>query len=457
MTPMALLDMVTAELLLFAGVGLLIGGLDDLLVDLLYLVLRPWHRRAAPLPSTPLPCRFAIFVPAWKEERVIGPMLRALLARLEGDYRVYVGVYPNDMETLAIACGVAEGDPRVRVVVNPKAGPTTKADNLNAMWVALAADRRGGWQADALVLHDAEDLVHPRELQAFTIGFAQSPVVQLPVMPLVKRDHWWPALVSGHYVDEFAEADGKALVVRQWLRAGLPLAGTGCAMALPLLDMVADARGGVPFDASSLTEDYELGLALADLGASAVLARVPEAPGGLPVAVRAYFPGSIDAAVRQKARWMVGIALQGWDRTGWARSWNPLDHWMRLRDRRAPLAMLVLAAAYLGLIGWGVSLVAHRWAGTSPPSLTGIERVLLGVNGVLMGWRLVVRSMWTGSAYGWRQGLMASPRVVISNLVSLLAARRAMVRYLWSLAGGPTRWDKTQHDFPAAEASAGTA
>lgn len=202
----AMLDMVTAELLLFAGVGLLIGGLDDLLVDLLYLVLRPWHRRAAPLPAKPLPCRFAIFVAAWQEAEVIGPMLRALLARLEGDYRVYVGVYPNDLATLAIACGVAEGDPRVRVVINPRVGPTTKADNLNAMWAALANDRRRGWHADALVLHDAEDLVHPRELQAFTSGFARSPVVQLPVLPLVKQSHWWAALVSGHYADEFAEA-----------------------------------------------------------------------------------------------------------------------------------------------------------------------------------------------------------------------------------------------------------
>lgn len=448
----ALLDAATAELLMFAGVGLLIGGLDDLLVDLLYFALRPWHRRAAPLPPRPLPCHFAIFVPAWEEAQVIAPMLRALLARLEGDYRVYLGVYPNDLETLAIGCGVAERDPRVRVVINPRPGPTTKADNLNAMWAALVADRQRGWRPDALVLHDAEDLVHPRELQAFTVAFAQSPVVQLPVLPLVKRDHWWAALVSGHYLDEFAEAHGKALVVRQWLGAGLPLAGTGCAIALPLLDMVAEARGGAPFDASSLTEDYELGLALADLGASAVLARVPEEPGGPPVSVRAYFPSSIDAAVRQKARWMTGIALQGWDRTGWARSWNPLDHWMRLRDRRAPLAMLVLAAAYLGLVCWGASLAAHWWAGTDRPPLSGIERLLLGINGVLLGWRLIMRSVWTARAYGWKQGLLASPRVVIGNWVALLAARRAMVRYLLSLAGRQTGWDKTRHDFPTADA-----
>lgn len=239
-------------------------------------------------------------------------------------------------------------------------------------------------------------------------------------------------------------------MVRQWLGAGVPLAGTGCAMALPLLDMVAEARAGVPFDATSLTEDYELGLALAELGASAVLARVPEAPGGPMVSVRAYFPDSIADAVRQKARWMTGIALQGWDRTGWARSWNPLDHWMRLRDRRAPLAVLVLAAAYLAVLCWGVAALAHWWAGSAPPAISGIMRVLLGVNAVLLAWRFLVRSAWTWRSYGRREALLAVPRTVIGNFVSLLAARRAMTQYLRSLAGAPQQWDKTRHSFPTA-------
>lgn len=38
----------------------------------------------------------------------------------------------------------------------------------------------------------------------------------------------------------------------------MPLAGTGCAIAPDVLAMIAQARGGDPFDASSLTEDYEL-------------------------------------------------------------------------------------------------------------------------------------------------------------------------------------------------------
>ncbi len=64
------------ELLLFAGVGLLLGGLDDLLVDLLYLLRKVWRdltvytrfarmsARDLPLPGAAGP--IAVFVPAWR-------------------------------------------------------------------------------------------------------------------------------------------------------------------------------------------------------------------------------------------------------------------------------------------------------------------------------------------------------------------------------------------------------
>src|SRR3546814_4404647 len=72
-------------------------------------------------------------------------------------------------------------------------------------------------------------------------------------------------------------------------------------------------------------------------------------------------PGSVEHAVRQKSRWIAGIALAGWDHLGWlgarfaggqASPWRIwLARWMLLRDRRSPLAALVLLAAYLGQIG----------------------------------------------------------------------------------------------------------
>ncbi|MGJ3628815.1 hypothetical protein AB5I41_21435 [Sphingomonas sp. MMS24-JH45] len=33
--------------------------------------------------------------------------------------------------------------------------------------------------------------------------------------------------------------------------------------------------------------------------------------------------------MRQKARWMIGIALAGWDRTGWGGDRRVAEMWMR--------------------------------------------------------------------------------------------------------------------------------
>ena len=70
--------------------------------------------------------------------------------------------------------------------------------------------------------------------------------------------------------------------------------------------------GDVPFDESSLTEDYELGLTVAAMGGRTKLVRSRDSRGAL-VAVRAYFPASLGAAVRQKARWMTAAAAASLD------------------------------------------------------------------------------------------------------------------------------------------------
>ena len=447
--PIRAIDFLAHETMLFAGAGLLIGGIDDLAIDLLFAFGRLRRGPAARptlanLPVAPTPARLAVFVAAWDEADVIGPMLTSTIARFDhADYRIFVGLYPNDRGTLDAAAAVAERDQRIRLVVGACNGPTTKADCLNILWKAmLREDRAAERGTDAVVLHDAEDLVHPGELRIFDALIRSHAVVQIPVLPLIARNS---PLVSGHYADEFAEAHAKTVVVRASLGAGMPLAGTGCAIAVPMLATIAAQRGGEPFDAASLTEDYELGLRIAELGGRATFARIRDADGSI-VAVRAYFPTGIDAAVRQKARWMTGIALAGWDRTGWARARAVGDHWMRMRDRRAPLAMLVLAVAYLALVVWGVDGSLH-WVFARGPIRPGPDWLML-TNVALLGWRLALRMACTGAAYGWREALWAIPRFVVGNYVALLAARRALFRYVAMLRGAPTVWDKTSHAFP---------
>ncbi|MDQ2893818.1 MAG: glycosyl transferase family protein [Pseudomonadota bacterium] len=437
--------------MLFAATGLLIGGFDDILVDLFYLFYRVRRQRTsrlrllelAPPESTG---RLAIFVPAWDEAAVIGGMIRSTLARFDhDDYRLYVGLYPNDPATIGVLIPIAECDSRVRLVIGDADGPTTKADNLNRMWAAAIADEaRDGRKLKAVVLHDAEDVVHPAELRVFDSLIDSHDVVQLPVLPLVMRGS---RLISGHYADEFAEHHTAQMPIRTALGAGMPLAGTGCSIARAALAGIAAERGGLPFDATSLTEDYELGLRIGERGGRCIFARVEdEARGGL-VAVRAYFPATIPAATRQKARWMIGIALAGWDRTGWSAAQHWTDHWMRMRDRRAPLAVLVLAVAYVAAIAWGFRLGLH-WLARVPPPADALAGWLLAITTGLLFWRLAMRFACTARCYGWREALWSVPRFFVGNLIALVAAPRAIIRYIAMLRGATPVWDKTFHDFP---------
>lgn len=427
------------ETALFAAFGFLLLGLSDLLVDLIWLGLRLFRdRQEQALPAAVRPGRLAIFVPAWDEAAVIGQMLEHSQAAFgAADYRLYIGCYPNDPATIA-AVRAAAG-PRVRLVVGPAPGPTSKADCLNRLWDAMLADEAAEDGAvKAVVLHDAEDVVHSAELELFDALVERYDLVQLPVLPLVDPDS---RFVSGHYLDEFTEAHGKELVVRAAIGASLPSAGVGCAISRDALATLAALRGA-PFDPDSLTEDYELGLRLHALGRRAAFVRRAAGPGQAIVATREYFPATLDAAVAQKARWMTGIALAGWDRLGW--SGGLAERWMRLRDRQSLFAALVLAAAYASLALYTLLvLVAWLTPWTLPPFGPALT-ALLAINSVLLLWRLGMRFGFVAAAYGWREGVRSLPRTVTANIIAMMAARRALTRYL----AGRTHWDKTAHAFP---------
>src|SRR5688500_953388 len=95
-----LLTRIAAELALFAGVGFLLFGLNDLAVDLIYFTRRFWrstttykrYRRAyaSYYVFNKNPGFIAVFVPAWDESAVIAAMLKSTLKRLEyPNYRVF--------------------------------------------------------------------------------------------------------------------------------------------------------------------------------------------------------------------------------------------------------------------------------------------------------------------------------------------------------------------------------
>jgi adsorption protein B len=440
------------ELMLFASVGILLFGLDDLLFDALWLATRG-RDPARVTDAPPIEGRFAVFVPAWDEAEVLPAMLHRTLAAWQGeDFRLYVGCYPNDAATLFAVSPLIARDRRLRLVIGGRDGPTTKGDNLNRLWTALGEDERAeGKRFAAIVLHDAEDHVHPEELALYRRYLGEDAMVQIPVVPLIKREERW---VGGHYGDEFAEAHGKELAVRSRLGLPLPSAGVGCALTRSTLALLAIERGGEPFCCDSLTEDYEIGMLI---GAYGLGTRFIDTvgPAGDRIVSRGAFPGEVEKAVRQKSRWIAGISLAGWDHLGWPgsrqvdagvsanRAW--LARWMLWRDRRAPLAALVLLAAYAGAILTGLGLAGQSLFGWDAIVIGEDMRLLLALNLLLLCWRLGMRGHFTARWYGLGEALVSVPRAFVANVIAILAARRAVTLYWRMLRSGEVVWDKTDH------------
>lgn len=444
------------------SVLLALSSIDDLLIDLAFAIRWVWRKLTVYSVHQPFSADriadeeegwIAILVPALWEAGVIGNMLRSALSRLEYKrYRILVGVYPNDPATRREVRAVAAADPRVLSVMGTEfGGRSTKASCLNTLYAALQdLEARGHPPFKAVVLHDAEDVIHPRELQVFNRLIPRKAMVQLPVIPLPHRGlSWW-----GHtYLDEFAEAHAKDLVVREWLGASLPSAGVGCALSREALAEAARSNGGRPFKTDSKTEDYELGINLGRKGLATILVRMPAAVHDLGcVATRSYFPQTFAAAVRQRSRWLLGITLAGWRRLGW--SGKLVDRYMLLRDRKSLPCAYLNTFALLVFLQMLLVLALSRHPGwpdfpplVEPSSLTF---QLLILNGFMAAWRSIIRASITTWHYGAVQGALSVPRSIFAIFINASAATGALYHYARErLTGRPTAWRKTMHSFPS--------
>lgn len=457
---------------------ILVSSLDDLLVDVWYWLRRLYRhytvrRRYRPLTEAQLLARdqqpMAIMVPAWLEYDVIAPMIENMVATLDYQhYVIFVGTYVNDQRTIDEVERMRRRYKLLHRVEVPHAGPTCKADCLN--WVIQAIflyEQTHAVNFAGVVLHDSEDVLHPLELRLFNYLLPRKDMIQLPVFSL-ERD--WYEWVAGTYMDEFAEWHGKDLVVRESMTDTVPSAGVGTCFSRRALKVLAEETGNQPFNTDSLTEDYDVGNRLARYGMSAIFVRFPvqyrvlrkswfgapkETTLHMPLCVREFFPDTFRTAFRQKARWTLGIGLQGWEQMGW--SGSLANRYLLFRDRKGIVTSFVSILAYIILLQL-VALIVLRhsgWWNVSFPAFLesrGVLQGLLLANGVALTWRVANRCYFTGVLYGWQHGVLAIPRMVVGNFVNFMAAARAWRMYLTGkLLGRKLAWDKTMHDFPSTD------
>jgi adsorption protein B len=425
------------------GILILLSSLDDLFLDAYFVV--HWLRgkdgseRAAALPEK----RIAIFVPLWKESAVIVGMVEHNLSAIRyRDYEFFIGAYPNDEPTLEAVRDLEERYARVHLAVCPHDGPTSKADCLN--WIyqnMLLYEEKQAISFDIVVTHDAEDLIHPEALDSINRETERFGMVQIPVLPLPTPLGSW---VHGVYCDEFAEWQLKDMPMRVAMGSFVPSNGVGTGYTRDALDQLATVDHNLIFEPGCLTEDYENGLRLHHLGVPQTFIPI----GG--AATREYFPRSLRGAIRQRTRWVTGIALQSWARHGW-RGGRAQKFWF-WRDRKGllgnPIGLLANLLFVAGLVCWASGRVVmgqHM-----------MSRQLLWVTAGLQVERLAVRFVCTARLYGIGFALGVPVRAFVANYINAVSTIRALWVYSSArLHGQPLVWLKTEHAYPSRNALAG--
>ena len=111
------IDSLVLALITPLAIAFLIGGLDDLAVDLAWIATVFPRIRNRPHPNAP-PLPVAILVPLWKEHAVITRMLEHNLAAIRyPNYHFFAGVYANDAETEDAVAAVSERHPNVHLAI----------------------------------------------------------------------------------------------------------------------------------------------------------------------------------------------------------------------------------------------------------------------------------------------------------------------------------------------------
>ncbi|HEY3453312.1 MAG TPA: glycosyl transferase family protein [Bryobacteraceae bacterium] len=472
---------VTQLLLVVCGVLFFISGLDDAFIDCIYVVWRLWSRLISKEQATRLSEEqlveaeeqpIAIMVPAWDESAVIRPMLTNMLRTIEyKNHHIFVGTYPNDSATQSEVEKVTRAFPIVHRIVCPNPGPTCKADCLNAVYQGiLLFERERKIEFSIFLMEDCEDLVHPLSLKLFNRLLPQNDMVQLPVFPLERE---WHKFTCGHYIDEFSEYHGKDIFVRRLLTGSIPAAGVGCGFSRRAIEAMARQNSNEVFNTSSLTEDYEFGLRLGALGLKSLFVsqlmlgvrakRDIWTPRGRPdqrIAIREYFPSSFWAAVKQKSRWVLGIAIQGWTNLGWKGTFAA--RYMLFRDRKAIVTNEICLLGYFIVI---VVLIFEIYSWLVPDSYrypplveknSWLWNVLI-VNFLFLLNRLAWRSYSVYKVYGLKQSQLAIFRQVWSNVINGCATSRAMYLYARAIfLKKKIAWDKTAHVLPTQVVLAGS-
>jgi adsorption protein B len=306
--------------------------------------------------------------------------------------------------------------------------------------------RMNGARYDGYIIHDSEDLIHRYALALVNWQLRFADFVQIPIfsLPVEKTE-----FVAGTYIDEFSEYHTKDILLRHKLRVAIPSAGVGTALSSRLVAVYLEAQDGNLLNEKSLTEDYELGVSTSRHGLISAFACHyfrNEKDEIEYIATREYFPKSFTRSIRQKTRWTVGIAFQGFKNLGW--KGRPLEKYFLYRDRKGPYTHLLVASGWLFFFYCALRIMSEPQFALA---LSDSPLLYFGFafNAFFMLNRLLQRMYCVSQVYGASMALVGVVRLPIANLINAIAGFQAIQQYARSrVFGYALTWSKTEHELP---------
>ncbi len=464
------------ELTVVTAIIFFISGLDDLFFDIYYwtraLIRKIKTRKYTPLTYKKLngilEKRIAILTPCWHEANIIEVMLRHNCFAIDYvNYDMFIGVYPNDPDTIQSVQSVAKDLNYVHPVINKKDGPTNKADNLNNIIQFIHQfEKEKNVKFEIFVFHDSEDIIHPLSLKLYNYLIPRKDMIQIPVFPLEVQlkhfTHWV-------YADEFSENHTKDIIVREAIHAMVPSAGVGTAFSRHAIETLRHINHGKTFSSETLTEDYSTALQLSQHGIKQIFVnqyvmrtvwrRSSLGFGKLKaikkkeyIATRALFPLEYLKSVRQKARWIMGISMQEWSHSGWQGNWA--TKYTLLHDRKSLITHGINLIGYVVFIFWlfySIAIYNHPEYPSLQERLNQFPWVwyLILACTIIMFERLFQRSYAVMRVYDLKSALGVFPRAFYGNIINMHALARALRIFIFGAKKNkPAAWDKTEHHFP---------
>ena len=362
--------------------------------------------------------RVAVVIPARNEQASLAAAVRSVLHQTQPAHRIVVVVNNSDDRTEQVARGFANQGVEVVVMA---ANPDRKAGALNHVITPLLVQMD---ERDAILTMDADTELAPDFIATAV------PHLLTRTRPDGRRGPLNGA-VGGLY---YGRGGGGLLGLLQrnefhrynrWIarRGGraFVIIGTGSLYLVGALREVAAARTdgrlygppGLVFDPSYAVEDYELTIALLQLGWGCVCPRECQVTTDVMPTFHKLF--------HQRVRWRRGT-YECLARYRWTRVTAPYIWWQIYEA--FGLAMVLF---YLAILGASVTLgVPLEW-----------PAIWLWLTGLF-----VVEHMWTVRRGGWRGMAVAAPLILETAYHTLQLA--VIGRTLWEMRRGtPQRWLET--------------